>query len=103
MSVTFLTDNNIPNKHKIVLKFSAEWCVPCKKISPIFKELAKEHPNIHFYESDVDSNQYLAQKYNITAMPTFVFIKDKVEIIRLQGVNEKKLKHNLNIFEAFSS
>lgn len=91
MSVIELEDDRIPNGDKIVIKFSAQWCKPCQIISPLFKKLAKEHTSIHFYEVDVDENQTLSEMMNITAMPTFVFLKEKKEVIRMKGADEKRL------------
>jgi thioredoxin len=83
---------------KKIIKFSAEWCGPCKRISPVFKKLSEEYKNIDFYDVDTDENVHLAERFNITAMPTFVFLKDEKEVLRLQGADENKLRKSVKEF-----
>lgn len=59
-----------------VLDFSAEWCGPCKKLSPIIEELALEYNDVAIKKIDVDANRDLAQEHNIRSIPTILFIKD---------------------------
>ncbi|KAL7006235.1 Elongation of fatty acids protein 2 [Cystobasidiomycetes sp. EMM_F5] len=82
----------------VFIDFSAEWCGPCKVISPVFEKLAKAHPKAVFLKVDVDDQRELAQRYNITAMPTFIFLVngDKVGSIRgadVKGLTEAIEKH----------
>lgn len=53
---------------------------PCKVIGPIFAGLAKEYPKAVFLTIDVDEQKELAQRYSITAMPTFIFLKDEKQV-----------------------
>lgn len=76
----------------VVIDFFATWCGPCKMISPKLEELAGEHSNIHILKIDVDECEDLAMEYNISSMPTFVFIKNKVVISTFAGANYDKLK-----------
>ena len=67
----------------IALKFSAEWCGPCKAIKPVFESLQASFPQIFFGDIDIDKVPEVAQLYGITAVPSFVFlhngkIEDKV-------------------------
>eukprot|EP01082_Thalassiosira_pseudonana_P015401 g14170.t1.2.5e17418c g14170 g14170.t1 contig9:1318304-1319111(+) len=76
-----------------VIDFTATWCGPCKMIAPIFKELSEEHgSNAQFIKVDVDDNPEAAQKYGVSAMPTFVFIKGGEVVDRLMGANAERLK-----------
>lgn len=75
---------------KKIYKFSAEWCGPCKKLEPIFNNIAKmqQFQTIDFYTCDVDEdqNQALIDKYNIRNIPTIVFADENGnEIKRLVG------------------
>jgi len=76
----------------VVVDFFAEWCGPCKVIAPIISELAAEHANVVFLKVDVDENEDSAAEYNISAMPTFIFIKKKEKIADMMGANAEKLK-----------
>lgn len=75
---------------KVVVDFYATWCGPCKKISPILEEIAGEHDDIKLIKVDVDKNEILAQKFNITAMPTLVVLENGNEISRNVGLISKQ-------------
>lgn len=82
MSEVNLNLNNfneeITNTDKLVLvDFYANWCGPCKMLSPIISEIANEYSNsVKVCKVNVDENQDLAQKYNIMSIPTLIFLKD---------------------------
>jgi len=87
--------NEILKRDFTILKFSADWCGPCKRISPLFESLSKDtkYSNIYFAEVDVDITQDVCKEYEIEGLPTFVlFDKDK-EISRFSGANETKLRN----------
>lgn len=83
------------NKY-IVIDFSAEWCSPCKQFFPTFQQLDKQYKNIKFVKIDVDKCSEIADTYNISVLPSFLFIIDKKIVNTLQGVDtdtfEKYLK-----------
>jgi thioredoxin 1 len=70
----------LASKHKyVVVDFWADWCPPCKAISPMFANLSKTHgvPDaLAFCKVNVDNTPDIAQKYGITAMPSFLFLVD---------------------------
>lgn len=60
----------------VIIDFFATWCGPCKVISPQFEELSNELTDIVFLKIDVDDNEDIAAEYEISSMPTFIFIKN---------------------------
>ncbi len=57
-----------------VVDFYADWCRPCKMMDPIMEKLAKEYDGkINFYKVNIDQNKELAQAYNISSIPFFLF------------------------------
>ena len=64
------------NKDTLIVDFWAEWCGPCKLLSPIIEELAKEFEGkIYFAKVNLDNNQDLALKYSIRSIPTLLLFK----------------------------
>ncbi|KAL7571038.1 hypothetical protein ACA910_003755 [Epithemia clementina (nom. ined.)] len=76
----------------VVIDFTATWCGPCKMIAPLFKEMSEAFDDVVFVKVDVDENPDTAAEYNVSAMPTFVFIKGGVVIERLMGANPSRLQ-----------
>uniref|UniRef100_A0A0A9WXZ7 Thioredoxin n=1 Tax=Lygus hesperus TaxID=30085 RepID=A0A0A9WXZ7_LYGHE len=76
----------------VVIDFYATWCGPCKMIAPKLEELAQAHPEIVFLKVDVDECEDVAAAYEISVMPTFVFIKEKKKLTSFSGSNFDKLK-----------
>lgn len=67
----------------IVYDFSATWCGPCQQMAPLVARLEREGLSIR--KVDIDQEKALANKYNITSIPTFVLIVDGKEVQRQSG------------------
>jgi len=76
----------------VVVDFTATWCGPCKFIAPKLAQIADENPDIVVLKVDVDDQSELTERYEISAMPTFIFIKNKAELERFSGASEQKLR-----------
>ena len=88
----------------VLIDFYADWCGPCKILSPIVEEVAKENTNVKVVKINVDSEQEIAIKYRIMSIPTLVVIKDGKEINRAIGVIEKfEILTLLNMEENFQN
>lgn len=59
----------------VAVDFYADWCGPCKMISPRFESLSLEYPNIIFLKVNVEHLKGTSRKCGISAMPTFQFFK----------------------------
>ncbi len=68
----------------VLADFWAEWCVPCRMISPILTKLAEEHSGkLKVAKINVDQESELAMKFNIVSIPT-ILLFDKGEVARQQ-------------------
>jgi len=68
------------------IKFWADWCGPCKKISPLLTQLETEFPSVNFISVDTDETSSLAQKYKVRTLPTVLFLNDGEEVERVTGM-----------------
>ncbi len=82
----------------ILMDFFAEWCGPCKMQDPINEEIKKKFGDrIEFKKIDVDTDQELAIKYTIHAVPTLILEKDGVLFKRYTGVTRANvLEEDIN-------
>jgi thioredoxin len=104
-----MSNSNIKqNGHPKVLYFTAKWCGPCKKISPYFEKFSSEYPKIKFYKIDVDENQELAERYQISSIPTFIFeyLIDSSKFVHfdsLSGADHIKLESRIKKLDSLIS
>ncbi len=77
---TEVMDSQIP----VFVDFWAEWCGPCRMVSPVVEELSSEYPGkVKFVKVNVDESGELASKYNVFSIPTLT-VFNKGEIIAQQ-------------------
>lgn len=75
----------------VVVDFWAEWCGPCKMLSPIVDELAKDMKGkVKFGKVNVDKESDLAQRFEVMSIPTLLFFKDGKQIDGLAGAMPKE-------------
>ena len=75
----------------VIVDFWAEWCGPCKMISPLLDEIAKEKADaVKVAKVNVDENQSLSFKYNIRAIPSLLFFKNGQVRDQVTGMTSKK-------------
>ncbi|KAB5589189.1 hypothetical protein CTheo_7364 [Ceratobasidium theobromae] len=80
-----------------VIDFHATWCGPCHAIAPTYAALAKEYTNAIFTKCDVDAVTEVAKKYSVSAMPTFIFIKNGKKIDQLRGADRDALRSKVRL------
>ncbi|CAF2047972.1 unnamed protein product [Brassica rapa] len=88
---TIVTNITIQPK-QLVVNFNASWCVPCKKLEPIFRELASRYPSMIFVTIDVEELAEFSNEWNVEATPTVVFLKDGRQMDKLVGAETSELQ-----------
>ena len=79
----------IESNSVVVVDLFAIWCGPCRAMSPIFKDLEGEMPDVKFVKVDVDSNSELAQQFNVKSIPTFLVMRAGEVVKTIVGAQSK--------------
>ncbi|MDX1682772.1 MAG: thioredoxin [Phycisphaeraceae bacterium] len=91
-----LTDDNfesevIESDIPVLVDFWAEWCMPCKMLTPTIDELAQEYEGkVKVGKVDTDANRDVSMKFSINAIPTILLFKDGEVHQKFVGVTPKQ-------------
>ena len=95
MSILEVNDNEFEEKvlnspNPVLCDFWAEWCGPCKQVTPILEELSKEFDNkITIAKINIDNNPETPSQYNIMSIPTLLLFKEGKLVSNQVGLQEK--------------
>ena len=94
MAVVKLTTDNFEQEvlqaqQPVLVDFYADWCGPCKMMSPIVDEIAEEESEIKVCNINIDQAMEIAQKYRVMSIPTFIAFKNGEEAGRQIGAVSK--------------
>ena len=74
----------------VLVDFWAEWCGPCKMVSPVVEELARDYDGqVVFAKMDVDTNPETPTQYGVRGIPTLLVFRNGAEIGRIVGYRPK--------------
>ncbi len=81
MSLQILNETNFKQfieekRGTVLVDFYADWCGPCKMLSPVLEKISNENQDIEIVKVNVDESSNLAQEYGVVNIPTMVFLKD---------------------------
>ena len=95
MGVLKLTDENFESEvlksdKPVIVDFYADWCGPCKMMSPVIDKIAEElGETVKVGKVNSDDNMELAQKYEIMSIPTIMIFKNGSLTQKFIGVTDK--------------
>lgn len=93
MSVITITKENFDDimktDKKVLVDFWADWCGPCRMLSPLVDQVAEENANIKVVKVNVDEENALAMKYGIMSIPTLLVFENGQEVKRSTGAIPK--------------
>lgn len=93
MSILHVNKDNFDSvktsEKPVLLDFYADWCGPCRMVSPIIEEIAAENPQYLVCKINVDKEPELAQKFHVLSIPTLAVIKNGTIISQSAGARPK--------------
>ena len=94
MTVIEVTETNfeqevLKSEKTVLVDFWAEWCGPCKMMSPIVDQVADEQSEVKVCKVNVDDNLNLARKYNVMSIPTLMIFRNGESVATSEGLISK--------------
>lgn len=83
-------DSVVQENELVLMDFWAEWCGPCKKVSPILDEISKE-TGLLVGKLNVDENQLKSTEFEVTSIPTMVLFKNGEPVKTIIGAKPKHI------------
>lgn len=74
----------------VLLDFWAEWCGPCRMVSPVVEEIAASHSEIAVGKVNVDEEPALAQAFRVQSIPMLVLLRDNAVVAAAVGAHSKE-------------
>lgn len=79
----------------VLVDFYADWCNPCRMLSPIVEEVSEACPNIRFCKVNVDEQMELAQRYQVSSIPMLLLFRQGKVVDQAVGLQSKSAVLNL--------
>lgn len=93
----YVTDDNfktevLKSDIPVIVDFYADWCNPCKVMTPMLEEISQERTDIKFVKIDVDVSYNTTMEYGIRNIPTFLMFKNgEVQTLRVGGTSKSSI------------
>ncbi|NNM44285.1 MAG: thioredoxin [Chlamydiae bacterium] len=83
------TFNNDIKSGLTLVDFYADWCGPCRMLTPVLEKVSKDmHGTVKVLKLDIDNAQKIASSFQVTSVPTLILFKDGKEVDRIVGLRD---------------
>ena len=94
MAVISVTKENFDgikaSEKTVLLDFYADWCGPCRMLSPVVEEISNDFPQYRVCKVNIDEQPELAQRFGVTSVPTLFVVKQGMVVNQSVGVVPKR-------------
>tara|TARA_B100002019_G_scaffold291016_1_gene310061 strand:- start:446 stop:745 length:300 start_codon:yes stop_codon:yes gene_type:complete len=66
----------IKSNANVIIQFSADWCGPCKRMTPVLEKFSEARSDVNSFKVDVGNDNELAMQYEVKSIPMLAFFKD---------------------------
>ncbi len=78
-------DSDVGSAPHVLVKFTGSWCPPCRALQPTLDKLVSERPDVVVLSMDVDTEQVIAQRFGVRAVPTLIAFRNGKPFGQLVG------------------
>lgn len=93
-------DKYLADNENVLINFTASWCGPCKAVAPILEQLyddpEKRYELVEIVKVDLDAQQEVSRRYEVSSVPTIIFVENSKETSRIVGGNIPEIKQRLD-------
>lgn len=87
----------LDSEKPVLVDFWAPWCGPCRMVSPVLEQIAKERDDLEIMKLNIDDNPETAARYSVMSIPTMILFKDGTPLGQLVGAKPKaEIESQLN-------
>jgi thioredoxin 1 len=79
----------LASEKPVLVDFWAEWCGPCRMVAPVLDEIASQNDGVRIAKLNVDQNQSIAMRFDVSSIPTFILFKGGEVADRMLGAMPK--------------
>lgn len=79
----------LKSNRKVLVDFYADWCGPCKMLSPIIDEISNDVDDIDFFKINVDNAEEISRRYGVMSIPTLIVFENGKEVKKSVGFKSK--------------